>query len=1177
MSLPVTMSDNVISPGLIILHGNQLEQLRAAVFAWLRQHPLNPLEQETYLVQSNGVAEWLKIAIAEDMGVYAATKIELPGRFLWSVYRNMLGREAIPGSSDLDKAPLTWRLMRLIPELLDQPDFEPLQRFLADGDPERRLQLADRLSGLIDLYQIYRVDWLTDWAQGHDQLRKAQGELQPLADDQVWQAALWRAILNDIPKEGRGLGRVNVHQRFVTAILQGAVPVAPLPRRVILFGISALPRQTLEALSALAEHTQVVLAVPNPCQYYWGDIMDGSQLFKAQNKRHQFREGRDLSAIAPEDLHAHCHPLLANWGRQGRDFIRMLDDFDNAQQTHARFSGLRIDLFSEGEGTTLLERVQVAIRDLLPPEEHPCVAFDPDDKSIEFHIAHSVQREVDVLHDQLLAMFAASVADSSALFSSSVSGSALASLRPKDIVVMVPDIDVFSPAIRSVFGQYSRSDPRFIPYEIGDAKERTSNPVLVAVDWLLRLPQQRCQQSEVRDLLAVPALAVRFGLSEDDLPQLCQWIEGAGIRWGLDQQHRSGIDLGPAGEQNSWIFGVRRMLLGYACGDDVAYAGIESYAEIAGLNAALAGSLAQFVGALINWRTVLAQPASPVAWGVRARIFLAEFFNAEDENDRLTLGRLDEALQSWLLACAHAGFTEQVPLAVVREAWLGALDESTLNHRFVSGGVTFCTLMPMRAIPFRVVCLLGLNEGDFPRRTRSVDFDLLAQPGMARPGDRSRRDDDRYLMLEALLSARDKLYISWAGRDVRDNSEQPCSLLVAQLRDYLENAWHCPADQLTTLHPLQPFSRHYFEQGGLLTYAREWRAAHAGTEQQPDTLPSMEPEAGFCLKIIELARFIRQPVNVFFRKRLGVYFTDDQVMGDDDEPFGVNALEEYHLADSLLDDAGEPEFPQQVSARLRQRAARLSREGKLPIGLMGERWQHRLVAELTPIRTEWLHLRNSYPVPADKLGVSIEHHGIHLDDWLDHLYTDGRSEGKCIWMTQIASKVTSATSADDIKPRGDKLIEGWLRQLIAAASGQTVTGYLVARDALITMEPLEQEKSAGILAGLLAYWRKGMDQPLPTACKTALAFLQKDNPAQAYNGAYLRNGEVDDLCLARLWPDFAALSAEPEWVSCSSGLYGPFCDWLASHIHIQLISSVDDVQADAQADAQVNNSEEQLP
>ncbi|MBZ2209445.1 exodeoxyribonuclease V subunit gamma [Massilia soli] len=1115
-----------VTPGLLILHGNQMEQLRAAVFGWLRNNPLAPLEQETILVQSNGVAEWLKIALAEELGVCAATRVALPARFLWEAYRGMLGRERVPSQSPFDKGPLTWRLMRLLPLLLADPVFQPLRHFLGDGDPERRLQLAERLSDLFDQYQVYRADWLADWAAGRDQLRNARGEAVPLAPDQRWQGQLWRAVIDSVPENARATGRATVHDQFVQASDQGQDPAGRLPRRVVLFGISALPYQTLQAVAALSRYTQVLLAVPNPCQFYWGDIIEGRDLLTAARKRQGARGGVDLSAIPLEEMHAHSHPLLASWGRQGRDFVRMLDEFDSGEQ--ARFENVRIDLFSEGEGASLLEQVQAAVRDMVPVKDHARAQTAHDDRSIAFSIAHSVQREVEVLHDQLLSWFETD-----------------ATLRPRDVVVMVPDIDTFSAAIHAVFDQHKRSDPRYIPFEIGDVKDRSVNPLLVAVEWLLRLPQQRCRQSEVRDLLDVPAVAARFGLDAEDLPLLGQWIEGASVRWGLDQQHRDGLGLGSAGEQNAWIFGVRRMLLGYASGDGANFREIEPYKEVGGLDAALAGSLAQLIETLLEWRARLAASHTPQEWGVHARALLAAFFKPDDEGDKLTVAQLNDALQGWLETTENAGYNEEVPLSVLREAWLGALDEPTLNHQFVSGGVTFCTLMPMRAVPFRVVCLLGMNDGDFPRRARQADFDLLALPGMARPGDRSRRDDDRYLMLEAVLAARDKLYISWVGRNVRDNSEQPASVLVSQLRDYLAAGWDVDLDALTTVHALQPFSRRYFEEGGLLTYAGEWRAAHgldasAGSQD----LPPYELEPEYRLKLRELADFLRQPARHFFRRRLGVSFAEPDLLGEDEEPFSLDALERYFLEDSLLDDGSEQEARDEVQAVLEARAERLEREGVLPIGLVGKRWQEQLVRELVPVRSAWLGLCARFRDDAPKLALSLDFGGIHLDDWIDKLRA---GEGGTVWLLQMSSRVLNKKGG----LRGDKLIGAWLRQLAAAASGVNVTGYLVARDAIVTMAPLDQSLAREQLGVLVSQWRRNLDKPVPVACKTALALVQGGDPRATYNGGFELTGEVADECLARLWPDFSALAADPEWFDCAKALYGPLAEWIEQHVEVR--------------------------
>jgi exodeoxyribonuclease V gamma subunit len=778
--------------------------------------------------------------------------------------------------------------------------------------------------------------------------------------------------------------------------------------------------------------------------------------------------------------------------------------------------------------------VQAAVRDLLPLGEHPHVAPDPEDRSIEFHIAHSAQREVEVLHDQLLSWFAKDRA-----------------LRPRDIVVMVPDIDTFSAAVHAVFDQHKRSDPRYIPFEIGDVKDRSVNPMLVAMEWLLRLPQQRCRQSEVRDLLDVPALAARFGLEEDDLPTLGRWIEGASVRWGLDQKHRAGLGLGSAGEQNSWLFGIRRMLLGYATGAGPSYGEIEPYAEVGGLDASLAGALAELVESLLAWREQLDAVLSPAEWAQRARALMARFFRARDDEDRMMLNQLEEALQCWLEICENALFDEAVPLGVMREAWLSELDQPALNHQFVSGGVTFCTLMPMRAVPFKVVCLLGMNDGDFPRRGHQSDFDLLALPGMGRPGDRSRRDDDRYLMLEALLAARDKLYVSWVGRNVRDNTEQPASVLVSQLRDYLKNGWGLDLDERTTVHALQPFSRRYFEEGGLLTYAGEWRSAHREGEdaaKEDDALPPYELDADYRLKLGELLSFLRQPARYFFRRRLGVNFGGNEVVGEDEEPFSLDALERYFLEDALLDDSGAPETQDEVRQVLDARAQRLVREGRLPIGLVGRQWQQQLVEELVPVRRSWLALGARYPTPAPKLVVSLDLNGrdgvpVLLDDWIDKLRSN---EGETVWLLQISSKVLDRKGA----PRGDKLIGPWLRQLAAAAMGQRITGYLVARDATLQLDAIDPAIAHAALENIVALWRANLDRPLAVACKTALAQLGGGDPREAYDGGFEINGEVDDPCLARLWPEFAVLRAAGDWPRTAEALYGPLAIWLRESVRV---------------------------
>jgi exodeoxyribonuclease V gamma subunit len=440
-----------------------------------------------------------------------------------------------------------------------------------------------------------------------------------------------------------------------------------------------------------------------------------------------------------------------------------------------------------------------------------------------------------------------------------------------------------------------------------------------------------------------------------------------------------------------------------------------------------------------------------------------------------------------------------------------------------------------------------MNDGDFPRRAQQADFDLLALPGMARPGDRSRRDDDRYLMLEALLAARDKLYVSWVGRNVRDNSEQPASVLVSQLRDYLQAGWELDVDKLTTVHALQPFSRVYFEGGDLFTYAGEWRAAHAAQNGEGEgALPPYELEPDYSLKLTELAQFVRQPARHFFRRRLGVTFAAEDVVGEDEEPFALDGLQRYTLEDRLLDDAGHPEPDDDVRATLTARAEGLGRQGLLPIGLVGRQWQVELVDDLVPVRSAWLDLVGRYPEAASKLAVNLDFAGVRLDDWIDRLRSGATDTA---WLMQISSKVLDKKGA----PRGDKLIGTWLRQLAAAASGMPVTGYLVSRDALVTMRPLEQESARAQLAALVQLWRRNLDQPLPVACKSALAQLLDGDPRAAYDGGFERPGEVEqEQCLARLWPDFASLCAAGDWAGLVEQVYGPLVEWMTQDIAIRM-------------------------
>jgi exodeoxyribonuclease V gamma subunit len=1192
----------------MVIHGNRLEALRGLAVEWMKRHPLGPLENETILVQSNGISQWLTLALARDQseggaGIAAALDITLPARFLWQAYRSVLsqreGEDAVPAVSPFDKPRLVWRLMRLLPALLDSPGFAPLARFLAeDSDMRKRHQLAERLADLFDQYQVYRADWLTAWAAGEDVLITARGESRPLAPEQRWQAELWRALRDDIRQtqgpEGLASSRATVHERFLEACRE-LTPESPqltsekspqlsfiksrplsLPRRVLVFGISSLPAQTLEALAAMARGSQVLLCVHNPCRHYWADIIEHKDLLRAERRRQQNRPGMPAD-LAETELHLHAQPLLAAWGKQGRDYLRLLDEFDEHQAYRGLFAAeaLRIDLFDSPLGEkgaesqsesqaqpSLLRQLQDDILELRPLAEtrETWPAVDPArDRSLRFQVAHSALREVEILHDQLLAAFSEDE-----------------NLKPRDILVMVPDVDQYAAAVQAVFGRLDPDDPRYIPFTLSDQASRHRLPLLIALESLLKLPELRFSVSDLFDLLEVPALRARFGIAEAALPTLRRWVEGAGIRWGLDADQRASLDLPEGLSANTWAFGLRRLLLGYAVGSAAQghWQGIEPYDDIGGLEAGLAGPLVSLLDTLeAQWHR-LRETADVPAWGERLRDLLEACFLAETDQDLLVLTRLEQALEAWQESTEEARLTEPLPLSVVREHWLSQVDEASLSQRFLAGAVNIATLMPMRAIPFRHVCLLGMNDADYPRTQRPLDIDLMGQD--YRPGDRSRREDDRYLFLEALLSARDRLSLSWVGRSINDNSEQPPSVLLGQLRDHLAKGWRLAGSEaadgqalletLTTEHPLQPFSIAYFREGsGLTTYAHEWRELHGREAEAPKTIAGETPLPPFVqdapLTLTQLGHFLKDPVKAFFNTRLRVHLETERQDRLDHEPFSLNGLGHWQLQDTLIEagrravDAGEPHEPTLLAT-----LERLERQGRLALGGFAEQMRNKLIEPMDTLFADYRQALADWPHPvAEPLAVSLPFNdGLSLEDWLGELRVNGAGE-RCRLLLTTSSLIK----------QGRYQWRHWLGPWVAHLAGQLegpMTTRLLSRAGTGALAPLPAEVAHGHLTAIAAAWQAGMASPLPLARDTAFAWLDKGGTPQAmtrwlsgaddeetakawkaanttFYGTDYSKGEFDqDAYLQRQWPDLETLvrsSAGGGFAVLAERLYAP--------------------------------------
>jgi exodeoxyribonuclease V gamma subunit len=1188
-----------LTPGFLVVHANLPEQLRALVVSWTKAYPLAVLETETVLVQSNGIAQWLKLALAADpdlndpteggAGIASNLSLQMPGRFIWQLYRWLLPASEIPEQSGFDKNQLRWRLFRLLPLLAAREEFAVLQSYLAADEGQRKQQqLAFKLADLFDQYQVYRADWLAAWQQGKDVLLDHQGQATPLTADQRWQAALWRAIIADVPSAEQQFSRAMLHRNFLQAAKKYSMDNRPagLPRRVIVFGISSLPQQVLEALAAIAPYTQVLLAVHNPCQHYWADIIADKDLLKTQQQRQSrkaaipatlasqsfTREQLAEENLAPEQLHNHAQPLLAAWGKQGRDYIRLLDQFDETQAHLDLFRGQRIDLFSANPPTHLLAQLQNDILELRPAVESEAhwPALNPAQaQSLCFATAHSAMREVEILHDDLLAQFSVDP-----------------QLKPADVMVMVPDIHLYAAAISAVFGRISKDDPRYIPFTIADQSAVQQEPLLQALQLLLQLRTERFTASTVLDLLQLPALQLRFGFTETDIQLLKSWIEAANIRWGLNAAQRESLGLPEGFAQNSWHSGLQRMLLGYAIGQSEPWQGIAPCAQVGGLSAALAGQLAQLLDKLQQAWQQSAVKRSPQQWAAWLQQLLTDFFEADDEPQQSLLDKLQLALTEWLEQCQQADLTDELELSVVSVAWLEGFSAQGLAQRFLAGAVNFATLMPMRAIPFAQIHLLGMNDGDFPRQMIKQDFDLMTTN--YRPGDRSRRDDDRYLFLEALLSARQRLRISWVGHSVHDNSERAPSVLVGQLRDHLAAVWRVDAgagqvqqgeavlDAITVHHPLQPFSRRYLAADStLVSYQHEWLALHQSPPKNAEAAPATNmlsaPDQVLVWDLDRLSGWLKDPVKFFFRQRLKVSFETDNLSQQNTENFGLDGLERWQLQQRLQQriskalTAGEP-----WQQALNQELALIGAEGLLPVASAATLLAEQFIQLLSPQAEQLQQLVSRYGAPLPQ--------PIWCEFAADGQQAAGQKTGD--WLRELRPLSVSALHATDPQqPTANfvqlhwlvgalykdkqldykQLLKPWLQQLLAAASGVALQTDIVAVDAVISLPAYQAEQAKTQLQQLFGWLNQSLCRPLPVelgcarlvlqaelAVSTApddklLNQLEKRYQGDGFNAGVLARNPY----LARAFPDFTALWADGELVPVSMALYQGLRDYLA--------------------------------
>lgn len=1040
---------------------NRTEQLVEILCDVVREPLDSPFAKECIVVQGRGMERWLSMQLAQRLGVWANPEFPFPRALIERAFAAVSG-EADDVGAKYQPETLLWAIANLLPQFLPHDAFSPIRSYLGDDvaapSMVRLLQLAERIAGTFDQYVVYRPDMLREW--------------EAVPDERSWQPMLWRALVAQL-----GDGHLAAREERFLAGITGRDTLDDFPERISLFGLSTLPPLYVRVLFALSKVSQVHLFLLSPSREYWAEIRSKREQLRAVARA--TRPGREPTE---DDLHLEeGNPLLASLGRLGRDFQFVLEEGGDYEASDD-------DLFADASTGTLLGTLQSDILHLRErrhdtggrTERVAALLLDALDRSIAVHSCHSPMREVEVLHDQLVRLF-----------------EELPGLQPRDVVVMTPAIDTYAPLVEAVFGE-TEARPK-LPYRVADRGVRSTDEIVDAFSRLVDVVDGRMTATDVLDLLRIAAVRRRFGIDATDVELVRHWIDEAGIRWGIDERHRA--ELGqPELREYTWRFGLDRLLLGYvmpADGCDL-FRGVLPYDDVEGGSAALLGRVTELCTTLFRFHDELHAPRALARWR-DAFVDLLDDMIASDDTTADQHNDVKKALTRVVDRAAAAGFETDLALDAVRPLFLDELTRAPTARGFLSGGITFCEMVPMRAIPFRVVCLLGMNGEAFPRVRRPLGFDLVAQ--RPRRGDRSSREDDRYLFLEALLSARDRLLITYVGQSIRDNTELPPSVVVSELLDALGESFVVPdhgpgaaprdgelrsehaqrriRERVVVRHPLQPFSTRYFTgDATLFSYAASYykgaESLAGGHEPAPAfagaALPPPENDAT-TVDLADLAQFLQGPAKHFLQRRLLVSLGSEAEPVENREPLQLDQLESWAVGDEILKQRSAGRAPREIFDALRA-------AGKLPLGAPGMLTYDDLLPEVRAILARASRLRTGRPLPP----FEVEH----------------RLQGVCVTgLLEDLFEQHGQVRVQFSRLRRPKEITSWVNHLALqcfAPPGHPRSALLVGRqpkdgpEIEVSFRPVNDP--AALLGDLIALLRLGATTPLPFFPGTSRVYVE---------------------------------------------------------------------------------------
>ncbi len=842
----------------------------------------DPMQAEVVSVPTRGIERWLIQRLSGHLGaregrhdgVCANVDFPFPGSLISRALAQASGID--PKLDPWLPERAVWPLMEVVEEHFAEPWLAPLARHIENSETvegSKRFSSIRHVADLFDRYAVHRPDMLQRWAAGSAQLGEAS-----------WQVDLWCLLRERIGEPGPA-------ERLVDACrtVRTEPELLALPHRISLFGLTRLAASYLDVLDAIAKGREVHLFLLHPSPALWarlqGDV-DASSRFVLR--------AEDPTARAPN------HPLLASWGRDAREMQLVL----GGAVAHGEEPGPETSVAAP----TLLRRIQEDIRFDRPPgagtDDAGLPLLEVDDHSIRVHSCHGRGRQVEVLRDEVLHLLADDP-----------------TLEPRDVIVMCPDIEHFAPLIQATFGAHDLNDGPFdatrqLKIRLADRSLRQTNPVMGVLAEVMELATARITASEVLDLAGRDPVRRRFGFSDDDLFRLEEWVNSAFVRWGFDADHRGSFQLADIGA-NTWSAGLDRILLGVAMAeeDQRLFGATLPLDDVDSGDIELAGRLAEFVHRLQQVLDELAQVRTVGEWAdTLARS--SDALSATTPRDEWQRAQLSAVLEELVQEATARDGASGVALSCddLRSIMADRLKGKPTRANFRTGDLTVCTLVPMRSIPHRVVCLLGLDDGSFPRHIERDGDDLTARA--PRVGDRDVRSEDRQLLLDALLAAQDHLVVTYSGRDERSNQPRPPAVPIGELLDVVDRtvrAQEGPVrDTIVVHHPLQPFNPRNFEPG-TLAGAGPWsfdslhlvgaRAALAPRRDLPPFLAApLPPFEANPLELDRIERFLRHPVKAFLRERLNVSLRSKTREFEDAIPIDLDALEKWQIADRVLQE-----------------------------------------------------------------------------------------------------------------------------------------------------------------------------------------------------------------------------------------------------------------------------------